>query len=152
MAKEESYPEGFDKSCGIPAAAVKAAMLAANQVLSAVKTGQKVNVLQLAQAMMFYAEEHKLQPFLIEHLKLWKDSGVPTPANELQSISAWMEHLDRRGKDLTLDAMRKRSILLMQQANALHQAGPEAEDQFGIFENRSREDFDRDSNSGGAES
>jgi len=71
--------------------------------------------------------------FLEEHLKLWKDTGVKAPRNELQSIQAWL----RTSCDMTYeelkDAMRKRMILLMQAANKLHTAGSEAEDKVGIY-------------------
>lgn len=74
--------------------------------------------------------------FLQAHLKLWKDSGIPAPANELQSIQGWLQYLGRHGAEETKSAMRKRMILLMQEAHTLYDEGPEAEDAAGIYEHR----------------
>ena len=74
--------------------------------------------------------------FLNEHLKLWKDSGIPAPANELQSIQGWLRYLGQHGAEETKSAMRKRMVLLMQAANDLYKEGPEAEDAVGIYEHR----------------
>jgi hypothetical protein len=77
-----------------------------------------------------------MKQYLIDHLRLWKDSGIPAPANELQSIQGWLRYLGEHGAEGTKDAMRKRMILLMQAANELHDLGPEAEDAAGIYDNR----------------
>lgn len=77
-----------------------------------------------------------MRQFLIDHLKLWKDSGVPAPANELQSIQGWLRCLGENGAEKTADIMRKRMLLLMEAANDLHALGPEAEDAAGIYDNR----------------
>jgi hypothetical protein len=66
--------------------------------------------------------------FLLQHLKMWKDLGIPAPLNELQSIEAWLQHLGRYGLEETKRVMRVRMVLLMSAANALHSKGPEAED------------------------
>jgi hypothetical protein len=79
--------------------------------------------------------------FLEDHLKLWKDLGIPAPENELQSIDAWLHHLCQHGEEETKKAMRKRMILLLQAANDLHARGPEAEDAAGIFERRPRKEY-----------
>ena len=77
-----------------------------------------------------------MHDFLREHLRLWKDSGIPAPANELQSIQAWLQYLGQHGAEETKNAMRNRMILLMQAANELHAEGPQAEDEAGIYDNR----------------
>lgn len=74
--------------------------------------------------------------FLVKHLKLWKDAGIPAPANELQSIQGWLRYLGQHGAEETKSAMRKRMVLLMQAANDLYKEGPEAEDAVGIYDNR----------------
>lgn len=74
--------------------------------------------------------------FLAEHLKFWEDSGIPAPANELQSIQSWLSYLARNGAEETMKTMRSRMVLLMGAANDLHEAGPEAEDEVGIYDNR----------------
>lgn len=74
--------------------------------------------------------------FLVEHLKFWEDSGIPAPANELQSIRAWLTCLAEHGAEETMTRMRSRMVLLMGAANDLHEAGPEAEDEVGIYDNR----------------
>lgn len=78
--------------------------------------------------------------FLTDNLKLWKDEGVPAPMNELQSIAAWLRCLGEHGQEETISRMRARMVLLMNAANDLHDAGPEAEDAAGIYERRSREE------------
>jgi hypothetical protein len=77
-----------------------------------------------------------MEDFLNEHLKLWKDEGIPAPVNELQSIQGWLRCLVQNGAEETADIMRKRILLLGQAAIDLHKAGPEAEDKVGIYENR----------------
>jgi len=74
------------------------------------------------------------EPFLEEHLKLWKDTGAPAPRNELQSIQAWLRTTCDVDYEGLKDMMRKRMILLMQAANELHAAGPEAEKTAGIYD------------------
>lgn len=74
--------------------------------------------------------------FLREHLKLWKDSGIPAPMNELQSIDTWLTQLTNSGEEKTKDIMRKRIILLMEAVAKLHKEGPEAEEAAGIYDNR----------------
>lgn len=74
--------------------------------------------------------------FLEEHLKLWKDSGIPAPANELQSIQTWLKHLSQHGDKETSSVMRTRMLLLLNAAQKLHEKGPEAEDKAGIYEHR----------------
>lgn len=73
---------------------------------------------------------------MADHLRIWKDSGVPAPLNELQSIQAWLQTLGEHGAEETMNRMRARMIMLMKAANELHKAGPEAEDAAGIYDNR----------------
>lgn len=74
--------------------------------------------------------------FLLDHLRMWEDSGIPAPVNELQSIQSWLKYLGEHGAEETKSAMRKRMVLLMQAANELHEQGREAEDAAGIYDNR----------------
>ena len=62
------------------------------------------------------------------HLCFWKESGIPAPDNELQSIQSWLRFAGSHTKEELLSTLRQRMILLMQAANALHAEGPEAED------------------------
>ena len=78
----------------------------------------------------------KTDPFLVEHLKLWKDSGVPAPANELQSIAAWLRASASLTKEELQSRMRLRMILLMDASIDLYKEGREAEDIAGIYDNR----------------
>jgi len=78
----------------------------------------------------------KTDPFLVEHLKMWKDSGIPAPLNELQSIAAWLRASGSLTKEELQDRMRKRMILLMDASIDLHKEGLEAEDIAGIYNNR----------------
>jgi len=73
--------------------------------------------------------------YLVEHLVMWKDSGIPAPLNELQSIQAWL-YKSSDGLEEMQEAMRSRMILLMKAAGRLHAEGPEAEDAAGIYKNR----------------
>lgn len=77
-----------------------------------------------------------LDKFLTDHLRMWKDEGVPAPVNELQSISAWLECLGTHGAEETMERMRARLLLLMNTVNELHDQGREAEDAAGIYDNR----------------
>lgn len=77
-----------------------------------------------------------MKEYLREHLILWKDSGIPAPANELQSIAGWLQFLGEHGEAKTKDAMNKRIILLEQAAIELYEEGPEAEAAAGIYKNR----------------
>lgn len=72
--------------------------------------------------------------FLIDHLKLWKQEGIPAPINELNSIAGWLEFLGKHGEEATKTTMRTRMLLLMTAASDLHKSGKE--DEFGIYENR----------------
>ena len=74
--------------------------------------------------------------FLTDHLKMWKDEGVPAPLNEIQSIHAWWGCLKKVGAEETMKRMAARLILLQNAAEALHEAGPEAEEAAGIYEHR----------------
>ena len=76
------------------------------------------------------------EKFLTDHLRMWKDEGIPAPLNEIQSIQSWLRYLGEHGADGTKDAMRKRMILLAQAASELHKEGPEAEAAAGIYDNR----------------
>lgn len=78
--------------------------------------------------------------FLLEHLRLWENTGEPGPMNELQSISAWLSTLGHRGLEETRRIMQARMTLLMNAASALFDAGEEAEDKAGIYEKRSRDE------------
>lgn len=99
---------------------------------------------------MFYAAKETIFPrgsvtmdvpkFLLEHLRLWENSGEPGPMNELQSIAAWLSTLGHRGLEETRRIMQARMTLLTNAANALYDAGEEAEDKVGIYEKRSRAD------------
>lgn len=74
--------------------------------------------------------------FLNDHLKLWMDSVVLAPLNEAQSIQAWLRVLGEHGAEETKNRMRARMLLLAEAARKLYEAGPEAEDEAGIYENR----------------
>lgn len=74
-------------------------------------------------------------PFLIEHLKCWKDEGIPAPVNELQSIAAWLR-TSCDGLKPMQNSMRMRMLLLMKTAHHLHDKGLEEELKAGIYENR----------------
>jgi hypothetical protein len=75
-------------------------------------------------------------PFLVEHLKMWKDSGIPGPVNELQSIAAWLRMSGTCTLKELQDTMRKRMILLMDASHDLYDEGRAAEDIAGIYDNR----------------
>lgn len=79
----------------------------------------------------------ELPGYLSDHLKMWKDSGVPAPLNELQSIAAWLRTTGevKDMKELQ-NRMRQRMLLLMKAANGVYEAGPYAEECAGIYENR----------------
>lgn len=77
-----------------------------------------------------------MHDFLREHLKLWKDAGIPAPANELQSIQGWLRYIGKNGVEETKKAMRNRMIILMEAANELHAEGQEAENAAGIYDDR----------------
>lgn len=81
----------------------------------------------------------KLDTFLTDRLRMWKDEGVAAPLNELQSIQAWLRCLGEYGATETAQRMRGRMLLLMKVAGASHEAGPLAEDAAGIYEGLSRE-------------
>jgi len=77
-----------------------------------------------------------LEDFLIEHLKMWKDEGVPAPVNELQSIAAWLRESGHGLKEMQ-DKMRRRMLLLMKTAGALdEQHGIDGAVLAGIYANR----------------
>lgn len=78
----------------------------------------------------------QLDNFLTDHLRMWKDEGIEAPLNELQSIQAWLSCLGQHGLEETKNRMRARMLLLMKTANNLHVAGPEAEAEAGIYDNR----------------
>lgn len=77
---------------------------------------------------------------LADHLKLWEDSGIPAPANELQSIQAWLRSLNVNGLEETRKRMRERMVLLVHAASSIHKAGAAAEDALGIYENVPRKE------------
>ncbi len=79
---------------------------------------------------------NSLKPYLIKHLKLWKDEGMDAPTNELQSIQCWLSCLCQHGAEETIRRMRSRIILLGNAANRLHNEGREAEEAAGIYANR----------------
>jgi len=80
--------------------------------------------------------EIELEDFLIDHLKMWKDEGVPAPVNELQSIAAWLRESSYGLKQMQ-DKMRQRMLLLMKTANALdEQHGIDGAVLAGIYANR----------------
>lgn len=78
----------------------------------------------------------KTDAWLVEHLKMWKESGIPAPLNELQSIAAWLRASGSMTKEELQSAMRARMILLMQASQELHAEGREMEDLAGIYDNR----------------
>lgn len=79
--------------------------------------------------------EIELDDFLIDHLKMWKDEGVPAPVNELQSIAAWLRE-SCNVKEMQ-DKMRKRMLMLMTVAGALdEQHGVDGAVLAGIYANR----------------
>ena len=81
-------------------------------------------------------ENEPIDAFLIEHLRMWKDEGVPAPVNELQSIDAWLQCLQEHGAEETMNRMMMRRFLLIDAVIALNDAGPEAEEAAGIYDNR----------------
>lgn len=86
-----------------------------------------------------------MKDYLYEHLKLWKDSGIPAPKNELESIATWLRYLGMHGEEETKNAMRNRMILLMEASKELYAKGPEVEDIIGIYDNRPDLKLKRDS-------
>ena len=78
----------------------------------------------------------KTDSFLAEHLKMWKDSGIPAPLNELQSIAAWLRASASMSKEELQKAMRARMYLLMDASQELHAEGRAMEDLVGIYDNR----------------
>jgi hypothetical protein len=74
--------------------------------------------------------------WLAEHLKMWKESGIPAPLNELQSIAAWLRASGSMSKEELQKAMRARMLLLMNASQELHAEGREMEDLVGIYDNR----------------
>jgi hypothetical protein len=80
--------------------------------------------------------EIDLEDFLVDHLKMWKDSGVPAPVNELQSIATWLRE-SSYGLEQMQNKMRQRMLLLMKTANALDkQHGIDGAVLAGIYANR----------------
>lgn len=77
----------------------------------------------------------ELDDFLIDHLKMWKDEGVPAPVNELQSIAAWLR--ESSNVDEMQNKMRMRMMILMEAAGALdEQGGIDGAVLAGIYANR----------------
>ena len=74
--------------------------------------------------------------FLTDHLRIWKESGIPAPLNEIQSIHAWMNQLEKNGAEETLRRMAARLVLLNRAAIELHELGPDAEKEAGIYDNQ----------------
>ena len=83
-----------------------------------------------------FEKKPEFDEFLTKHLRLWKDSGISAPQNEIQSIHAWMGTLRDEGYDETLKRMAARLVMLNRAAQELHEAGPEAETAAGIYDNR----------------
>jgi hypothetical protein len=88
------------------------------------------------------SEEDATNAMLYAYLVFWKELNIPAPLNELQSIQGWLRHLGEHGLGATKSAMRKRMILLQNAAMDLHEAGKEAEDKAGIYQNVSRDKFE----------
>jgi hypothetical protein len=80
-----------------------------------------------------------LPQYLADHLQIWAGVGEPAPDNEVQSIQAWLGMLADHTKEEVADIMRKRMLLLIRAATAIHDAGPEIEDAYAIYKNVSRE-------------
>ena len=78
----------------------------------------------------------KFDRFLTDNLRMWKDSGIPAPKNEIQSIHAWMGMLREQGQEETLKRMAARLVLLDRAARQLNALGPETEDEAGIYDER----------------
>lgn len=89
---------------------------------------------------------NKTDKFLTDHLIMWKESGVPAPLNELQSIAAWLRASADKTKEELQTIMRTRMILLMKASQELFEEGMEAEDIAGIYNNRPDLKADRDAN------
>ncbi len=89
--------------------------------------------------------------FVAAHLKMWEDSGVPAPLNELQSIAAWLRYLGQNGADETKKAMRNRILILMKAANNIYEAGPYVEELAEIYKNRPDRKPDTDQRDGNQE-
>jgi hypothetical protein len=88
------------------------------------------------------SEEDATNAMLYAYLVFWKELNIPAPLNELQSIQGWLRYLGEHGLGATKSAMRKRMILLQNAAMDLHEAGKEAEDKAGIYQNVSRDKFE----------
>lgn len=87
-----------------------------------------------AQIAQLETKQIEKYDFLNEHLKCWMDEGIPAPVNELQSISAWLS--ESSDVEQMQNKMRNRMLLLMHQVERLYEAGPMAEQEAGIYNNR----------------
>lgn len=88
--------------------------------------------------------EVEFKDLLRAHLRFWKESNVPAPENEVQSIQAWLRFAGMHTKEEYLNSLRMRLMLLMNAATELYNEGPEAEDAAGIYNNRPDMDRGRD--------
>ena len=85
----------------------------------------------------------EVDQWLADFLKLWKDTGEKAPRNELQSIFAWLSIVGSQDSKEVAALMRKRMALLLKSVNAIHKAGPEVEDEYGIYIDACREEFEK---------
>lgn len=77
------------------------------------------------------------EDYLRSHLKFWKESNVPAPASEINSVQAWLSHSsDCRDLEQMQDTLRARLILLMKAAEEVYAEGTAEEDRLGIYANR----------------
>lgn len=81
------------------------------------------------------SDDFDFDQHLADHLKMWKDSGIEAPKNELQSIAAWLRYLGMEGEEKTKETMRTRMVLLMNAVNKIAEQGSKAEVAAGIYDN-----------------
>jgi hypothetical protein len=74
--------------------------------------------------------------YISKYLKMWQDSGIPAPLNELQSMAGWLRYLGENGVEKTKETMQKRMLILMEVAGGIHDAGPYVEELAEIYKNR----------------
>ena len=83
------------------------------------------------------------EDYVRAHLKFWKESNIPAPESEINSIQAWLGYSSGRTIEEMQDTLRARLILLMEAAERVYAEGPEAEDTVGIYDNRPNMDRGR---------
>lgn len=119
------FNEIFSKPDYVPAASYEPFLTVAHR--AALKTVQEHAAAK--------AEGREVESFLRSHLKMWMDSGIPAPLNELQSISGWLRTSAEGMRPMQM-AMRNRIILLLREVAKLSNEGIEAEIREGIYDER----------------